>query len=499
MIMRIPYFLIINLLILVSCNQHQDDLGRQSANTYVGPVRLLPANPHYFEYKGSPLVLITSAEHYGALLNRAFDYKKYLQTLGTEGMNYTRIFAGTYAEIPGESFGIHNNTLAPKPDDFLTPWTFSLIEGKRMYDLDKWNDEYFLRLHDLVKTAAEEDIIIEFTFFTSIYRDEHWEINPENPENNINIDHEITRFQAHTPDNGVLIRYQEQLVRKIVRELNGYDNIFFELQNEPWADHNVPVYNIINKEDLNPNDWTYKVDMANERALQWQDMITGYIIDEESGLEKKHLIAQNYCNFKAPLANINDNISILNFHYAWPEAVEWNYSFKKVIGFDESGFAGSGDQVYRRQAWRFILSGGGLFNNLDYSFFTGYEDGTLENQAPGGGSPTLRQQLKILSDFIHSFELERMKPDNQMIEHAPGVIPYVLSDPGNVYAVFLQAVNVHRSELELKLPYGHYRVDWMSTLDGEVIDTEEIVSTGNLTTINVVFTNGEIAAKVSRL
>jgi hypothetical protein len=180
------FFLVISL-ILPACGPK----NQQSANReipYQEPIRLLPENPHYFEYKGKPLVLVTSAEHYGALLNADFDYRKYLETLASTGMNYTRIFAGTYAEIPGESFGIQYNTLAPQPDKFLTPWSYSLdASGGRIYDLDQWNDEYFKRLHDIMKISAVYDIIVEVTLFTSIYRDEHWAISPENPENNLNI------------------------------------------------------------------------------------------------------------------------------------------------------------------------------------------------------------------------------------------------------------------------------------------------------------------------
>ena len=122
------------------------------------------------------------------------------------------------------------------------------------------------------------------------------------------------------------------------------------------------------------------------------------------------------------------DISIINFHYAWPEAAELNYHYNKVLGFDESGFAGSGDQVYRRQAWQFMLSGGGLFNSLDYSFFVGHEDGLGENSAPGGGSNTLRFQLKTLSEFLHGFDLSKLHPNLSCINSSPGLIPYVLSD-----------------------------------------------------------------------
>ena len=44
------------------------------ADTGTGPIRLHPDNRHYFLYQGRPTVLITSAEHYGAVINKDFDY-----------------------------------------------------------------------------------------------------------------------------------------------------------------------------------------------------------------------------------------------------------------------------------------------------------------------------------------------------------------------------------------------------------------------------------------
>ena len=39
-------------------------------------IKLYPKNQHYFEYKGKPTVLIASSEHYGAVINKAFDFEK---------------------------------------------------------------------------------------------------------------------------------------------------------------------------------------------------------------------------------------------------------------------------------------------------------------------------------------------------------------------------------------------------------------------------------------
>jgi hypothetical protein len=67
--------------------------------------RLHPANPHYFEYEGKPTVLVTSGEHYGALMNLDFDYVKYFDELQSKGLNHTRVFSATYREVSG-NFGI---------------------------------------------------------------------------------------------------------------------------------------------------------------------------------------------------------------------------------------------------------------------------------------------------------------------------------------------------------------------------------------------------------
>jgi len=53
---------------------------------------LAERNPHYFNFRGRTVALITSGEHYGAVFNGNFDYKKYLSALAADGLNYTRNF-----------------------------------------------------------------------------------------------------------------------------------------------------------------------------------------------------------------------------------------------------------------------------------------------------------------------------------------------------------------------------------------------------------------------
>ena len=84
------------------------------------PLALHPDNPHYFLWRGKAAVLVTSGEHYGAVLNLDFDYKTYLKALEADGLNLTRTFSGAYVE-PAGAFNIAENTLAPAKGRFICP------------------------------------------------------------------------------------------------------------------------------------------------------------------------------------------------------------------------------------------------------------------------------------------------------------------------------------------------------------------------------------------
>ena len=137
------------------------------------PVRLDQKNPHYFLFRGRTVALITSGEHYGAILNADFAYKKYLAALAADGLNYTRLFGGSYVEVPSKSFGILRNDLAPEPGRFIAPWARSetpgYAGGGNKFDLHQWNSEYFARYHDFLAEASRQGIVVEVTLFSSHY------------------------------------------------------------------------------------------------------------------------------------------------------------------------------------------------------------------------------------------------------------------------------------------------------------------------------------------
>ena len=435
-------------------------------------------------------------------MNLDFDYKKYLQTLHDEGMNMTRTFSGTYVEKP-KSFNIENNTLAPQGEGFICPWARSGVAGYKSggnkFDLDAWDQNYFGRLKDFVSTAEKYGIIVEFTLFSSIYSDESWTWCPLYHENNINSTDMIARKNVHTPANGNLITYQEKFVRKIVAELKEYPNVIYEIQNEPWPDNTGKLYSLnINLPVTDKSQsWRNIVELPSEASLEWQAKVSSWIRDEEKDYDNKHLISQNYCNFYYPVEKVDPAISIMNFHYAWPQAVHYNYGYDRIISFNEDGFKGSTDDPYRRAAWNFILAGGGIYNNLDYSFFAGSEDGTGINNAPGSGSKTLRKQLAFLREFIESFDFIQLKPDLSVVKLAPGTIPQVLANPGKEYAIYLSGGT--QCDLKLYLPEGKYTAEWINPVSFNTDKAEDVINTGKAVILASPYYEREIALRIRRV
>jgi hypothetical protein len=381
------------------------------------PLSLHPENPHYFLFRGKPTVLITSAEHYGAVLNLNFDYVPYLNELHAKGLNHTRTFSGTYREVP-TSFGITENTLAPRQNRYLSPWARSktpgYFDGGNKFDLNQWDEAYFRRLRDFVAQASKRGIVVELNLFCPMYEEVLWQANPLNATNNINGIGNCSRDEIYTLAREDVTRAQKAVVRKIVASLVEFDNVYYEVCNEPY---------------------TGKV------TLEWQEAIAATIREAELRLPTRHLISLNLS--KQKLTNEFPDISIFNFHYAAPpDVVAQNYGLQRALGDNETGFRGKDDFAYRTEAWDFILAGGALVSSLDYSFTARHPDGTfLDYKSPGGGNPVLRTQLGFLNRFIHELDFIHMTPSDALI--AGGVRPgffsaHMFAEPGRAYVLYLR-------------------------------------------------------------
>jgi hypothetical protein len=410
------------------------------------PISLHPENPHYFLFRGKPTVLVTSAEHYGAVLNQEFRFGPYLDELRARGFNLTRVFTGAYVEDP-TSFNIENNTLAPKPGRFLCPWARSSTPGYaggwNRFDLERWDEEYFRRLKEFLRQADRRGIVVEAVLFCPYYEEKQWALSPLNAANNVNGIGHVPREEVLTLQHPSLLAVQESMVRKVVSELREFENLYYEICNEPYF---------------------------GGVTLEWQNRIIKTIRVAEASFPARHLIAQNISNGSQEVKEPNPDVAVLNFHYSGPpDSVGMNYRLNRVIGFDETGFKGTDDLPYRTEGWDFILAGGGVYNHLDYSFTCEHPEGTASfSKSPGGGGPALRKQLQILKQFIESFNFIRMKPDNAVIKGGvpPGATARALANPSKAYAIYLRGGT--QATLSLDVPTGHYQAEWLNPRTGAI-------------------------------
>jgi hypothetical protein len=441
---------------------------------------LYPQNPHYFILKGRPAVLVTSGEHYGAVLNTAFDYRKYLDTLRKDHLNLTRTFSGSYREVPG-NFKITKNTLAPEAGKFIAPW--AQRDGK--FDLTKWDENYFTRLKDFVSYAGRNGVVVELVLFCPLYEDSMWSVSPMNAKNNVNGIGDVPRTEVLAMKDERLTAVQDAMVRKIVTELRSFDNLYYEICNEPYF---------------------------GGVTLPWQEHISKVIAEAEAGSGRKHLIAQNWANGSKVIDAPNPLVGLFNFHYSRPPgSVGMNWKLDRAIGNNETGFDGPSDAIYRVQGWDFLMAGGALYNNLDYSFVAGQEDGTFAppEATPGGGSATLRRQLGYLRAFFDAIPFGQMKPAT--VQGPEGASVRGLELPGKVYAVYMHHGRVVKDgkpryqvdgeaasrEVILTVVSGNYEARWRDPRSGKDIKLDKATAGSELRLTSPVYAE-DIALIVRR-
>ena len=433
------------------------------------PISLHPDNPHYFLYNGKPTVLITSAEHYGAVINASLDYKKYFDVLQRHHFNLTRIFAGSYYE--GKYVDAPENTIAIKQEKLLVPWARSnipgYINGGNKFDLNKWDKLYFERLKNFCKEASERGIVVEIVFFSANYSLSNWKYSPLYGHNNINHSKDVPYNEIFLPSNKELINYQLAMVRKIVEEVNPFDNVYFEICNEPYWLKGIPEVDLsIHEQQVTPE------------IYEWQKKIALTVKKVEQKLPKKHLIAQNFANTYLKIKNLDSNVSILNFHYAYPpKTVTDNYSLNKPVSFDET-FEGLNAVERRKEAWTFMMAGGAVYNNLDWSFtnddMTGEGINTSDKHKSG---EDVRNQLEILQRAMADFDFISASPLDRTYK-IDGIDLYGLGINGKDYMMYLlKNKSVSPSTWNFSLSEGKYILKWMDPSDGHITQEQTIRST----------------------
>ena len=217
---------LLSMLVLSGCGSSPD--------TTSGPddIRPYTDNPRYWQYKGSPVLLLGGTKDDN--LFQVSGLEEHLDLLQSVGGNYIR------------------NTMSSRDTGNL--WPFYLQpDGK--YDLDRWNEDYWKKFESLLKWTSERDIIVQIEIWDRFdYSREPWDLNPFNAAININYTetecgmeetyprhpsgdlqpffHSIPGMPRYTEELDLVRKYQEKFVDKILSYSLDYGNVLYCMDNE---------------------------------------------------------------------------------------------------------------------------------------------------------------------------------------------------------------------------------------------------------------------------
>ena len=446
------------------------------------PVSLNSENHHYLNYKGKPVFLLTSDQHYGAVTNLDFDYTVFLDTLAANSMNFTRIYPGAYIERDGEY--MKDNNLGARNGRQILPWirtktpgAHEVIGGFKL-DLDSWNEDYFNRLKDFVSKAQDRNILVDIAFFNGMYL-ARWDFQPMYFKNNIQGIGTCVFNEVQTLKDTALVKYQEAYVRKITEELIKFDNVILDICDEPFQDGCPPVL-----------------------YYKWISRLIDVILETEDNLPKKHLIAQtvdSHTRGGAGDFSADERVRVMMNEYTWGIAnLDTEYAHYKPMILIETAYYPQydGDKIAasRVEAWEFMTGGGAGFMQLNGLY------STFNPGAAGTENPELLRQLRILKNYLESFSYIKMKQDKSFLSGGLpiGSFSRAVSEPGKQYALYIHhsvygcwfwkemqmgscyvvKEGSYTESLELNFARGNYLAEWINPATGKVISSEKVAHSG---------------------
>ena len=461
-------------------------------------VRIHPNNPRIFEFRGEARVLVTATEHYGAVMNRPFRFELYLADAAEKGITLTRLFT-LFRELQGPSNPY--STCKPESTDYIAPFQRTgpgkALDGQAQYDLDQWNPEFFERLHRFLSLASSCGIIVEVVLLSNTYADPIWMLNPLHWRNNVNDLEEIQWPEYMSLRHPRLFARQAAHVRKIVQETNRYDNIIYEICNEPGGE----------------------VDRSGSPTLdevnEWQAALAQIVRETESSLPNRHLIAGQEA-FAYSLADESqragpdvhqfadksfdtlDFLDVVNMHplsnmvyrgrhYDLGQFMAGRLRLgslrqycldlrqeTKPLNLDEDNAASqykdpAGWTIHRKRAWTALMCGA-HYDVIDFSIINYCETGTPASQKH------IRAWMSHLSAYVHALDLARARPAPQVVLEQPEhCLPSVLAIPGEDYSIYLAdgrewgepgAGERISGEVVCDLAEGDYRAAWYAPVTG---------------------------------
>jgi len=362
-------------------------------------------------------------------------YAQVLTDLKNAGFNKTRLWVALGLEKDRENL----------------PFLWDAQGGN--WRLDQKNQDYFDRIRAVVSKAKELDMFVEVTFFAPFQGPNNgfsagpwsWNANraraldpgQTGPPTRAGFTSHYyavindARTGVEAARNERMRKYQQKVIEWTVEELWCYDNVIWEIANEP---EDRKVY------PLNVADWQRSM-IAMVRQADCPANAPPSECAPRPALTRRHLIAVQPFTELGASAFVGDiKVAILNGHYtqvrtdptptlpdppgtsnrlnlgAIQLARLQGNSVAKVLGFNEgkitplggasgtrshvNGSVAEGPEAARAEAWEFLFYRGGTLDHWGYLSRNGASSSTVT---------AIRQQLSNLKAFMGGLPLERLK------------------------------------------------------------------------------------------
>lgn len=455
------------------------------------PIGIHPLNNKIFEYRDKPVVLLCATEHYGAVMNRPFDFGEYLKYCHNTGQNYTRLFL-LFRELQ-TPINPHS-TCKPESPDYVAPYMRTgpgnSTDGLPKYDLDKWNPEYFERLHNFMSLAEKYGVIVEVTLFSDSYTNELQSLLPFGNNSNINgVGDE--NFETYMSTKNIKIfEHQKKFAKKIVSEINKYTNFFYEICNEPLS--------------FNPELVT------TQEVNEWQKELIKLIRSLEKDMPLQHLVAiteswefskdkvltvgtdRSFNELDADIVNVHPLPNVVYGGKTYDLGLFMSKSLKlqelkdycldtwheyKILNIDEDNIASrsmdyEGWTIHRKRAWTTVFNGA-HYDYIDFSIGIHCPTGTPDSQK------YLHKWYKNIRDFTSNVDFVSGAPLLDIVSNCPSeVLESVYGTVGEQYNLYLADKReltepgygeIISGEIELDIQKGEYSISYYSPEHGTVL------------------------------
>jgi hypothetical protein len=203
-------------------------------------------NPWYWSHQDKPVLLLGGSDDDNLFQWLEKDLLAQLDRLANADGNVIR------------------NTMSDRKDKGFEVYPFLQLKNGK-YDLNQWNEEYWMRFERLLRETAKRGIIVQIEIwdrfdYTDCGGSDRWQIHAYNPKNNINYTYEQSGFAERYPDhpgankqpfffttpgqrnNRVVLQYQEMFVNKMLNHSLQYEHVLYCMDNETLAEEEWGSY-----------------------------------------------------------------------------------------------------------------------------------------------------------------------------------------------------------------------------------------------------------------